>query len=102
MLVFTSRFIVPLYVLPLVYFFLKFIFVFTVMLALFMMICSSASAFKMQQNSSKSRLKYEEVRSYTKLGTHYTNTWVSFIEGESYIAQKIAERYGYVILNEVS
>lgn len=66
-----------------------------------MMICSSASAFRMQQNNSKSRLKYEEVRSYTKLGTHYTNTWVSFIEGESYIAQKIAERYGYVILNEI-
>lgn len=102
MLILTSRFILPIYLIPILYYLLKFIFIFTVMLALFMMICSSASAFKVQQNSSKSRFKYEEMKSYAKQGAHYTNTWVSFIEGGSYVVQKIAERHGYVILNEVS
>ncbi|XKL65989.1 hypothetical protein PGB90_009409 [Kerria lacca] len=81
---------------------MKFFLIFTVMVALFMMICSSASAWKLQQSASKFRMKYEESKEYVKYNNgYYTNTWVSFIEGGSYIVQKIAERHGYVVLNEI-
>lgn len=103
MLILTSRFILPIYLIPVVLYFLKFFFIFVVMFAMLMMICSSTSAWKMQHNVSKFKHKHDELKGFVKPNNqHYTNTWVSFIEGGSHLVQKIADIHGYVILKEVS
>lgn len=47
-------------------------------------------------------MKYEELKGNVKHGHHYTNTWVTEIQGDSYVVQKILERHGYTVLDEVS
>ncbi|XP_065216778.1 furin-like protease 1 isoform X2 [Planococcus citri] len=37
----------------------------------------------------------------SSLPQHYTNTWVSEIQGESYAVHKILQRRGYIILDEI-
>ncbi|KAK7601148.1 hypothetical protein V9T40_008589 [Parthenolecanium corni] len=72
------------------------------MFAMLMMICSSTSAWKMQHNVSKFKHKHDELKGFVKPNNqHYTNTWVSFIEGGSHLVQKIADIHGYVILKEI-
>lgn len=102
MLLLKSHFILPIYFLPILYYFLKFFFIFTVVLAVFMMICSSACAWRIQYNVSKLKFaatKNTEPKEYND--QQYTNTWVSFIHGDSYDVQIIARRHGYVVLDEV-
>lgn len=102
MSILTSRFVLPIYLLAIFYYFVKFFFIFTVIFTC-LIICSSASAIKIP-NTGKfpSRLKHEDLKGGSIKAAHYTNTWVSEIQGESYAVQKILERQGYVVLDEVS
>ena len=103
-----TRLLLPFYVIPLCYYFIKLIFVLSVIFALFLVFCSTTSAFRipeysflkaqlLPQNSLLDFVKENEGLAHI----HYTNTWVSYIEGNPYKVQKITEKYGYVILDEV-
>ncbi len=132
MLILTSRFVLPIYLIPIFYYFMKFFFISTLVLAVFLMICTSASSWKIQR-SAVAAFKFKGTANYElwayldgqssadkKSATggpdcgfnchnninhrhpyHFTNTWVSFIEGNAYAVRNIVETHGYTILNEV-
>lgn len=103
MLILSSRFIVPIYLVPVLLYFFKFFFIFVVMFAVLVMICSSTSAWKVQHVAAARLKAKEEPEGLARLGgQHYTNTWVSFIEGGSRLVHRIADVHGYVVLKEVS